>query len=257
MTDSLPELQPAEPADPIAPERLYRGCDPAELPFESTAELEPLGEQLGQHRAVEALEFGLSIPHEGFNIFLLGSTGVGKRGLLGTVLDPQSAAPQGEVSDWCYVNNFDSPDKPVALRLPPGMACQLRDDMAHAVEDLLGTLPATFQSDEYQSRVQELGERYQGREQESFQALAEKASTQGIAMLQTPAGYTLAPMKEGEIIKPQEFEALPEEEKKRIEAVKGSPLSEAAMLQGQKIGLVMLLGLMTLAFYVDILRLLS
>ena len=42
-----------------------------------------------------------------------------------------------------------------------------------------------------------------------------------------------------------------------IEAVKGSPLSEAAMIQGQKIGLVMLLGLMTLAFYVDILRILE
>jgi len=42
-----------------------------------------------------------------------------------------------------------------------------------------------------------------------------------------------------------------------IEAVKGSPLSEAAMMQGQKIGLVMLLGLMTLAFYVDILRILE
>jgi regulator of sigma E protease len=42
-----------------------------------------------------------------------------------------------------------------------------------------------------------------------------------------------------------------------IEAVKGSPLSDAAMLQGQKIGLVMLLGLMSLAFYVDILRILS
>ena len=42
-----------------------------------------------------------------------------------------------------------------------------------------------------------------------------------------------------------------------IEAIKGSPLSEAAMLQGQKIGLVMLLGLMTLAFYVDIARVLN
>jgi regulator of sigma E protease len=42
-----------------------------------------------------------------------------------------------------------------------------------------------------------------------------------------------------------------------IEAVKGSPLSEEAMVQGQKIGLVMLLGLMTLAFYVDILRILE
>jgi len=34
-------------------------------------------------------------------------------------------------------------------------------------------------------------------------------------------------------------------------------LSEEAMAQGQKIGLVMLLGLMTLAFYVDILRILE
>ena len=42
-----------------------------------------------------------------------------------------------------------------------------------------------------------------------------------------------------------------------VEAIKGSPLSEAAMIQGQKIGLLMLLGLMTLAFYVDILRIIG
>ncbi len=39
-----------------------------------------------------------------------------------------------------------------------------------------------------------------------------------------------------------------------IEALKGSPVSEAVMLQGQKIGMALLLGLMSLAFYVDILR---
>ncbi len=42
-----------------------------------------------------------------------------------------------------------------------------------------------------------------------------------------------------------------------VEAVKGSPLSEQAMLQGQRIGLALLLALMTLAFYVDINRLLQ
>jgi len=42
-----------------------------------------------------------------------------------------------------------------------------------------------------------------------------------------------------------------------IEAVKGSPLSEAAMLQAQKFGLIMLVGLMSLAFYVDIVRVLD
>ena len=42
-----------------------------------------------------------------------------------------------------------------------------------------------------------------------------------------------------------------------VEAVKGSPPSEAALAKGQAIGLVMLLGLMTLALYVDVLRLLE
>jgi len=42
-----------------------------------------------------------------------------------------------------------------------------------------------------------------------------------------------------------------------IEGVKGSPLSEAAQAQGQKIGLILLAGLMTLAFYLDLSRLLG
>ena len=215
MTEQNTGLAPAAAAQSLPADRLYRRCDPAELSFATTDELEPLVAHLGQDRAVEALEFGLQIPHEGFNIFLLGSTGVGKKELLYSVLDDERAPPLSEVSDWCYVNNFESPDKPVALRLPKGMGCQLRDDMTRAVEDLLGSLPATFQSDEYQARVQELGEKYQGREQEAFQALAEKAAEQHIAMIQTPSGYTLAPMKDGEIITPQDFEALPEEQKQR------------------------------------------
>ena len=40
-----------------------------------------------------------------------------------------------------------------------------------------------------------------------------------------------------------------------IEGIKGSPLSERAMYVGQQLGILMLLGLMVLAFYNDILRL--
>jgi len=222
MTENNHALQTAEPASPLPVERLYRHCDPAELQFTSTDELQPLGEHLGQDRAVEALAFGLQIPHDGYNIFLLGSTGVGKRELLAKLLDEESAVPQGEVSDWCYVNNFDAPDKPIALRLPQGMARQLRHDMAQMVEDLLGIMPSTFQSDEYQARVQELGETYQTREREAFGALAEKAKDLQIAMIQTPSGYTLAPMKDGEIIKPPDFEALPEKEQTHaMEVIEG------------------------------------
>ncbi|MCP5129455.1 MAG: AAA family ATPase [Pseudomonadales bacterium] len=223
MTTDTPQLRAAEARASLPVDRLYRRCDESELPFETTAELEPLAEHLGQDRAVEALEFGLQIPHDGYNVYLLGSTGVGKRELLDNVLAGMLANPgsgrQTEASDWCYVNNFDAPDRPIALCLPKGKACELRNDMAHMVEDLLGVLPATFQSDEYQARVQELGEKYQDLEKEAFQALGEKALAAGIAMIQTPNGYTLAPMKDGEVIAPQDFEAQSEDEKKRVMAV--------------------------------------
>jgi regulator of sigma E protease len=42
-----------------------------------------------------------------------------------------------------------------------------------------------------------------------------------------------------------------------VEMVKGSPVSEAAQLVGQKIGIAMLLALMSVAFYNDILRLIE
>jgi len=42
-----------------------------------------------------------------------------------------------------------------------------------------------------------------------------------------------------------------------IEWVKGSPMSETAQIQGQKLGIMILAALMTLAFYVDLSRLLS
>lgn len=42
-----------------------------------------------------------------------------------------------------------------------------------------------------------------------------------------------------------------------VEAIKGSPLSEAAQAQGQRIGMALLLALMGLAFYVDLSRLLG
>ena len=42
-----------------------------------------------------------------------------------------------------------------------------------------------------------------------------------------------------------------------VELIKGSPVSDAAQLVGQKIGITLLMGLMMLAFYNDLLRLLD
>ena len=238
MGNNKSTLEAATLQPSLQPEQLYRRCPADLLDFETTEELQPLVDQLGQDRVLAALDFGFNVDQEGFNIFLLGSAGVGKRELLESLLQEQRNKPRAPVDDWCYVNNFEAPDKPIALRLPRGMGCQLREDMASVVEDLLAIMPDTFQSDEYQARVQELGEHYQNRENEAFQALAGKAAEKNIAMLQTPSGYTLAPSKDGEIITPQDFEALPEEQKKttlaEIETLKEELKTIVRQLPGWK-----------------------
>ncbi|MCK9503025.1 MAG: AAA family ATPase [Porticoccaceae bacterium] len=202
----------------LAVEQLYHSCKKEDLAFETTEDLAPLEDHFGQDRAAEALQFGIKMKHEGYNLFLLGSTGVGKHELLEDLFEGGAEAISPPV-DWCYVNNFDSPHKPIILALPAGKGRLLRSDMLGAVEDLLVSIPAAFQSEDYQSRLQEMAEQYSQREQKAFQALGDKAREKNVALIQTPSGYTLAPLKDDKILSPTDFEALPEEEKQQTLAV--------------------------------------
>ena len=67
-----------ENAKPLTPELLCRRCDPGQFSFQTTTELENLAEVLGQPRAMEAIQFGIGMTREGYNLFSLGPAGVGK-----------------------------------------------------------------------------------------------------------------------------------------------------------------------------------
>jgi len=201
---------------PLTDTELYHACNPDDLAFKTTAELEELTETVGQDRALEAIDFGVGIKHDGYNLFVLGSTGIGKHFIVTNELEKR--ASQSPVpSDWCYVNNFNDYHKPKALQLPPGMGRTLRDDMAQLVDDLDSAIPASFRSDEYRTRAQEINEEFEDRQQSAFDKLNEDAKSHGIAILRTPTGYTLAPSRNDETISPEEFETLPREEQERIE----------------------------------------
>ncbi|HEY9053086.1 MAG TPA: Lon-like protease helical domain-containing protein, partial [Gammaproteobacteria bacterium] len=116
-------------------EKLYQKCQLDDLPFNTTGELDDLREQLGQARAMAALSFGVGIKHEGYNLYVLGSTGLGKHTTVASLLE--GAASQAETPpDWCYVNNFEQHHKPRALKLPAGRGQQFRQDMQQLIEDL-------------------------------------------------------------------------------------------------------------------------
>lgn len=199
---------------PLSPGQLYTRCEftPA---FDTTEALEDLTGMLGQGRAAEAVDFALAIRAEGYNLFVMGPAGTGKRTLVMDMLE-KAAAASPVPADWVYVNNFAQPHKPKAISLPPGRGKALQADMRRLIEDLLAAIPSIFESDEYRNRLEEIEQEFSEREAYAFKALSEDAQREGIALLRTPSGFGLAPERNGEVLGPDEFERLPEEEKARI-----------------------------------------
>jgi len=100
-------------------EKLRWRCDPGLLPFETTQEIEPCEEIIGQDRALEAIRVGLDIGSIGYNIFVTGLTGTGRFTTIKCVLEEMDF--KGKIpNDLCYVNNFKNPDMPHMISLPPG-----------------------------------------------------------------------------------------------------------------------------------------
>ena len=212
----MPDQMNSQTASLLEPEQLYRACPTAWLDFSDTNDLEPLDLPLGQERAVEALRFGAAMRHEGFNLFVTGEPGTGRHGLTRRLLDDLGPA-HAELSDWCYVSNFDTPHRPKALRLPKGQGRALQAALREMAGELLSSLPAAFDNETYRSQVQQLDAEFKQREEQAFNRIRDAAMEQNIAVLQTPMGYTLAPSRDGEVMDPAAFEALPEDEQKRIE----------------------------------------
>ena len=202
---------------PLAADVLRRICDPAAIPFATTAEAAPLEHVIGQDRAVAAVEFGIGIRREGYNLFALGPPGTGKHTLVHDYLT-RVAAEQETPPDYVYVNNFDDPRKPHALKLPAGRAVALRDALEALVRELRTALPAAFESDEHVSRRQMIEGEFKRRQEEMFEALQARAKAKGVALMRTPVGLMFAPVRDGEVLEPKEFEKLPEAEQERVKA---------------------------------------
>jgi len=198
-------------------ERLYHACDDGQLDFSTTEELAELDETLGQQRALGALHLGIGMRHEGYNLYVMGAPGLGKHAIVRKLLQQRSAeAPQAQ--DWCYINNFRAPHKPLVLCVPAGTGNTLQADMRRLIRTLLGALPAAFDSDDYRNAVQTIKDEFKAREETLFGSVSEQARQAGIMLMSTPSGYTLAPLlKSGEVMGPAEYEQLSAEEKQRIE----------------------------------------
>ncbi len=201
---------------PLPTEKLFTPCDISQFDFETTADLNQFDEIIGQERAVTAIQFGIGIRREGFNLFAIGPNGTGRFTAVHQFLlsrTPSEPTP----ADWCYVHNFDQPHAPNALQLPSGHSPHLQQAMQQLVEDLFTIIPTAFTSEEYQAQRKTITASLKEKEIHALENLKEEADRRGIALLQTPGGFAFAPTKNSNVITPEEFLRLSTNEQQALE----------------------------------------
>ena len=200
----------------ISSENLYKVCDTDQFDFNTTEEISDKKPFIGQERLSSSLEFGVDIDKEGYNIFALGPNETNKLSHIQQYLE-EKVNHKKSPPDICYVNNFDDRHKPEKLLIEAGMGTELKKEMEQLTEDLIPTLRSAFESEEYQNRKQALQSNVQEKQDQTFEELQKKAQEKGLALIRTPAGFSFAPMKDGDLMDESDLQDLSEEERERLQ----------------------------------------
>ncbi len=214
----------------LTSEQLYRKCDASKFEFTTTADLEERLSALGQDRAISAVELGINIKSRGYNLFCLGPEGTGKTSLVKRILEKEGKERKTP-DDWAYVYNFDEPHKPTALNFPAGEAAGFAKAMDEFAAFVEFDLPEVVKNELYEEQLKSIRDKYQEKRNDYIKVLQKKAKGKKVSLLHMPMGVVVAPMKNGEIISPDVFDALSDEEKDEIMADLNAMQEEIAIHQ--------------------------
>ncbi len=207
----------SSPIAALSSEALHSTCDPAQLGFDTTAELPALGGMVGQADALAALEFGVTINAHGYNIFVLGEPGSGRMSIVRQALEARARTLPAP-DDWCYVANFADARRPRALRVPRGRGRALATDVALLISELRQRIPPAMEAEAVAAQRLSLVE-----EQEKAatgvldQLQADLAPDPFVALVGAPDALMVVAAREHEPLERAAYNALTPEQRAEVD----------------------------------------
>src|SRR6266852_5243699 len=187
----------------LPPEKLRWSCDPATIPFETTAQAELVTDLVGQERAFRALKMGVELSAPGYNIFVCGLAGTSRGGTITHVINQIHPAAKSSL-DRCYVNNFKSPDRPRLLTLPRGQANNFKKETQSGIEFLRRRIPQVFEGEPFQRQKGRIVDRFTVREKELMDDFTRRIARDQFALGHMQVGAValpeIFPVLEGQMV---------------------------------------------------------
>ena len=184
-------------------------CNQNMFDFETTKELEPINDGIGQERGIKALEFGINVNVKGYNLYIEGPSGVGKTMYAKNYLE--SIAPKKKVpNDWCYIYNFKNPNEPIAVSLTAGQGKEFKESMEGFIKEVKKDIKKTFNADDFEKEKALIKKEFEEKREIVLTKLNENSQKHGFQVKSAQNGIYMMPVIDGKVIPEEEFEKLEE-----------------------------------------------
>ncbi len=171
---------------------------------------------IGQKRAYESMKAGFDIKNRDYNIFVVGSTGTGRRTFVNRIV--KSVAEQESVPpDWIYVYNFENEWSPISISLENGLGRVFKKDVESLTGKMIKTIENLFEDDNFNKKADEIKEKFNLRRKASWEETCDKSLELGFIIQISPTGIISMPSKEGKPIKQEDYDSLSDEDRNIIE----------------------------------------
>ena len=155
---------------------------------------------IGQDRAVQALNVGINIKKEGYNIFVIGEAGTGRSSAIASILSDYQPKDE-ELQDIAYAFNFKNQLEPTLLYFPKGKAEEFEKELQKAIKAIKTKLEALMSTGKMVYESHKLKEKTEMELVKTIAIFEEKIKKQNFRMIKQKEGVassqTLFPLING------------------------------------------------------------
>lgn len=195
--------------------QLRKECDPTIFKFKTTKEVSPFNGIIGQQRGIKAFEFGVNVDVKGYNIYIEGSTGIGKTIYAKKYLN-DFAKNRPTPDDWVYIYNFDNPNEPKAVALPAGQGKEFEAEMVDFIATVQREVKAAFNNQDFEKEKEAIQKELEEKKIKLIEKLNKDAAKLGFQIKNADTIYFL-PMMNGKVLSENEFNSLDKSVKDQFE----------------------------------------
>ena len=199
----------------LAVSELKYSCSEGKLP-KMTKKIAPLADSIGQERAIKAVQFGLGMKSNGYNVFISGVVGTGKITYAKKAV-AKIAAGKPIATDWIYVNNFEKQEHPIAIELAAGQGTEFRNAMEHLVNEVKNAIPRAFSSEGYEQSRALILKGLQEERSELFLKFNDQSETMGVTPQWSQTGFVGVPTLDGKALTQEEYQKLEKHQREEVD----------------------------------------